>query len=110
NRSLWLDFPKITNQTWHDGNVVLLGDAVHTAHFSIGSGTKLALEDTIALANALGRENDVERAIQLYTKERKPAVERTQKAAEISREWFENTERYLHLDPLQFTFSLLTRS
>src|SRR5262249_30840705 len=110
NRSLWRSFPTITCGKWHHDRVVLVGDAAHTAHFSIGSGTKLALEDVIALADSLQRENEVEVALQRYASERRPVVESTQRAAKVSLEWFENTERYMHLDPLQFTFSLLTRS
>jgi anthraniloyl-CoA monooxygenase len=111
NRSLWLDFPKITNQTWHDGNVVLLGDAVHTAHFSIGSGTKLAMEDSIALAAALARRRwDLNAAFVDYELERAPYVERTQEAASESAAYFGRIASYSHLEPIQFAFNLLTRS
>jgi 2-polyprenyl-6-methoxyphenol hydroxylase-like FAD-dependent oxidoreductase len=111
NRSLWLDFPKITNTTWHVGNVVILGDAAHTAHFSIGSGTKLAMEDAIALAHHVRGARDVPQALAAYEAERRPPVEALQRAAQTSLEWFESTERYHgRLAPLQFTYSLLTRS
>jgi anthraniloyl-CoA monooxygenase len=111
NRSLWHDFPKITNQTWHDGNVVLLGDAVHTAHFSIGSGTKLAMEDSIALAAALARRRwDLNAAFVDYELERAPYVERTQEAASESAAYFGRIASYSHLEPIQFAFNLLTRS
>ncbi len=111
NRSLWLDFPKITNQTWHDGNVVLLGDAVHTAHFSIGSGTKLAMEDSIALAAALARRRwDLSAAFVDYELDRPPYVERTQEAASESAAYFGRIASYSHLEPIQFAFNLLTRS
>ncbi|MBD0329999.1 MAG: FAD-dependent monooxygenase [Thermoleophilia bacterium] len=111
NRSLWMDFLKVENRTWHDGNVVVLGDAAHTAHFSIGSGTKLALEDAIALANALERRGwDVEAALVDYELERTPAVERTQTAASESAGYFRRVGSYAHLEPLQFAFNLLTRS
>jgi anthraniloyl-CoA monooxygenase len=110
NRSLWRSFPTIRCDRWHHERFVLAGDAVHTAHFSIGSGTKLALEDVISLTEAIAKNPSVEQAIEAYTAERKPIVERTQRAAAVSLAWFENTERYLGLDPLQFTFSLLTRS
>jgi anthraniloyl-CoA monooxygenase len=111
NRSLWLDFPKVTNRVWHDGRVVLVGDAAHTAHFSIGSGTKLAMEDAIALANGLVRRGwDVEAALVDYELERSPVVERTQAAASESAAYFARVASYTHLEPLQFAFNLLTRS
>jgi anthraniloyl-CoA monooxygenase len=110
NKSEWLRFPTVKNEKWHHGNVVLMGDAVHTAHFSIGSGTKLAMEDAIALVLALCEEPHLERALERYEEVRRPIVERTQKAAQDSLLWFENTKRYRELDPTQFAFSLLTRS
>ena len=110
NRSLWRNFVTIKNGRWSHGNVVLLGDAAHTAHFSVGSGTKLAIEDAIALAGALRRERDVPAALAAYEAERRPAVESLQRAAQVSLQWFEDTERYMSLDPLQFAFNLLTRS
>ena len=111
NRSVWLDFPKITNSTWHAGNVVILGDAAHTAHFSIGSGTKLAMEDSIALAAALARRRwDLEAAFVDYELEREPYVDRTQDAASESAAYFGRIASYSHLEPIQFAFNLLTRS
>ncbi len=111
NRSLWLDFPKITNTTWHSGNVVILGDAAHTAHFSIGSGTKLAIEDSISLAAALARRRwDLEAAFVDYELEREPYVERTQDAASESAAYFGRIASYSHLEPIQFAFNLITRS
>ncbi len=110
NRSLWMSFPTLKTARWRHGNIVLLGDAAHTAHFSIGSGTKLAMEDAIALANALGQYGDIERALAEYELERKPIVETLQAAAQESRVYFENIKRYLSLDPVPFTFQLLTRS
>jgi anthraniloyl-CoA monooxygenase len=111
NRSLWLDFPKITNATWHSGNVVILGDAAHTAHFSIGSGTKLAMEDSISLAAALARRRwDLEAAFVDYELEREPYVERTQDAASESAAYFGRIASYSHLEPIQFAFNLITRS
>jgi anthraniloyl-CoA monooxygenase len=111
NRSLWLDFPKVTNRVWHDGNVVLVGDAAHTAHFSIGSGTKLAMEDSIALAQGLVRRRwDVDAAVVDYELERGPVVERTQAAAGESAAYFQRVGSYTHLEPVQFAFNLLTRS
>ena len=111
NRSIWRTFPTIRNATWHHGNVVLMGDAAHTAHFSIGSGTKLAMEDAIALASAFARSSDVPAALASYQAERMPMVGRFQSAAQTSLEWFENSARHArHLDPLTFAFSLMTRS
>lgn len=110
NNSKWLTFPTITNRTWHHRNIVLLGDTAHTAHFTIGSGTKMAMEDAIALAGALERDSDLETALKEYELERRPIVEALQKAAADSQSYFENVRRYLHLEPLPFSFYLLTRS
>jgi anthraniloyl-CoA monooxygenase len=110
NRSLWRSFVTVKNAQWSHGNVVLVGDAAHTAHFSVGSGTKLAIEDSIALAGALRRLGDVPAALAAYEAERRPAVESLQRAAQVSLQWFEDTERYMDLKPLQFAFNLLTRS
>jgi anthraniloyl-CoA monooxygenase len=111
NRSVWRSFPTVRNIRWSHGNVVLVGDAAHTAHFSIGSGTKLAIEDSIALARALQGHADVASALAAYEAERRPEVESLQRAAQVSLEWFEDTERYHgRLEPIQFAFSLLTRS
>jgi len=111
NRSIWRHFPTINNARWSHDNVVLIGDAAHTAHFSIGSGTKLAMEDSIALAQELViNAGDMPAALKKYEVERRPISERTQRAAQVSLEWFENTERYMELPPKQFAFSLLTRS
>src|SRR5216117_96520 len=111
NRSLWRSFPTVRNAAWHHRNVVLVGDAAHTAHFSIGSGTKLAIEDAIALARALQRHREVEKSLAAYEEDRRPEVERLQRAAQVSLEWFEEMERYHgRLEPIQFALSLLTRS
>lgn len=111
NRSIWRQFPTVRNQHWSAGNVVLLGDAAHTAHFSIGSGTKLAMEDAIELASVLETNESVTGALAAYESRRRSDVESTQRAAQVSLEWFENTERIFNsLPPLQFAFSLLTRS
>lgn len=111
NRSVWLDFPLVRNTQWHDGNVVLIGDAAHTAHFSIGSGTKLAMEDAIALANSFVRHPaSVERALVDYELERQPVVERFQQAAGDSAAYFGRVGHYTGLEPIQFAFNLLTRS
>ena len=110
NNSQWIRFTTVRNRTWRHGNVVLLGDAAHTAHFSIGSGTKLAMEDALALAACLHEHPDVTTALAAYEKERKPVVESTQRAAQASLEWFENVGRYTDQQPHQFAFNLLTRS
>ncbi|MCC6552615.1 MAG: bifunctional salicylyl-CoA 5-hydroxylase/oxidoreductase [Polyangiaceae bacterium] len=110
NRSHWRNFPTIRNGRWHDGRMVLLGDAAHTAHFSIGSGTKLAMEDSIALVDALARHERVPDALEAYEQERRPAVASLQRAAQVSLEWFEDAGRYMRMKPLPFAFSLLTRS
>lgn len=110
NNSRWLNFHTVRNETWFDDNVVLLGDAAHTAHFSIGSGTKLAMEDALALAACLHEHPDLPAALKAYQTERKPVVESTQRAAQASLEWFENIGMYADQDPAQFVFNLLTRS
>jgi anthraniloyl-CoA monooxygenase len=110
NNSRWLSFRTVRNERWHDGNLVLLGDAAHTAHFSIGSGTKLAMEDALALAACLHEHPSVPAALDAYQAERKPVVESTQRAAQASLEWFENIGRYAGQDRAQFAFNLLTRS
>ncbi|WP_306060311.1 oxidoreductase [Natronococcus wangiae] len=109
----WRNFPIVKNRTWHhdDENVVLLGDAAHTAHFSIGSGTKMAMEDAIALYEGFEEHPEDEKAaIRWYEKERRPAVEALQKASRHSRRYFETVERYTNLEPQQFVFNMLTRS
>ncbi|HEV7129790.1 MAG TPA: FAD-dependent monooxygenase, partial [Ktedonobacterales bacterium] len=110
NNSKWISFGTVKNRTWRHGNIVLLGDAAHTAHFSIGSGTKLAMEDAIALAGALEQHGAIARALSEYELERRPVVEALQEAARESREYFERVGAYGHLAPEQFTFHLLTRS
>ncbi len=110
NNSKWLSFSTVRNETWRHRNVVLLGDAAHTAHFSIGSGTKLAMEDALALAACLSEQSDVDCALDAYEAERKPVVVSTQRAAQASLEWFENLGQYLHQEPEQFAFNIMTRS
>ncbi|GGQ71794.1 bifunctional salicylyl-CoA 5-hydroxylase/oxidoreductase [Couchioplanes azureus] len=110
NNSKWLSFTTVRNRRWHDRNVVLLGDAAHTAHFSIGSGTKLAMEDALALAACLHERPSLPDALEAYETERKPVVESTQRAAQASLEWFENIGMYAGQEPAQFCFNLLTRS
>jgi anthraniloyl-CoA monooxygenase len=111
NNSKWINFVTVRNRRWRADNVVLLGDAAHTAHFSIGSGTKLAMEDAVALAWAFRcHGEDVPRATAAYEDERRPIVESTQRAAQASLEWFEGIGRYVGQERLQFAFNLLTRS
>ena len=108
--SAWIQFPRVLCEKWSHKNIVLLGDASATAHFSIGSGTKLALESAISLANNLVTEKNYSLAFKLYEDTRKLEVLRLQSAARNSVEWFEDIERYLDLDPIQLKYSLLTRS
>jgi anthraniloyl-CoA monooxygenase len=108
--SAWLNFPRVLCERWHHENIVLMGDAAATAHFSIGSGTKLALESAIALADYLHSEPTMQDAFRKYEDARRIEVLRLQSAARNSAEWFEEIERYFHLDPVQFNYSLLTRS
>ncbi|MCY4574268.1 MAG: FAD-dependent monooxygenase [Gemmatimonadetes bacterium] len=124
NRSVWRQFPTVVNRRWSAGNVVLIGDAAHTAHFSVGSGTRLAMLDAIALARAMETATsggtpgagarptatDLATALAAYEDVRRRPVESLQRAAHASLQWFEDTERYFRLEPTQFAFSLLTRS
>ncbi|MFD3543025.1 bifunctional salicylyl-CoA 5-hydroxylase/oxidoreductase [Streptomyces sp. NPDC058662] len=110
NRSAWTRFRTVVNARWSHGNVVLLGDAAHTAHFSIGSGTKLAVEDALALAEALAAEPGVPAALAAYEAARRPAVASTQRAAAASMRWFEELPGYVAQPARQFAFNLLTRS
>ena len=106
----WFSFPLVRNRQWRHRDVVLLGDALHTAHFSIGSGTKLALDDAIALASALERVATIDEALSLFEAERRPVVESLQNAAIQSLRRFERMDEDLHLDPLAFAYRLMTRS
>jgi len=119
NRSIWRQFPTIRTEPWSAGRTVLLGDAAHTAHFSVGSGTRMAMEDAVSLRDALldaleGEPPDPHAAIacalRTYETRRRPQVESLQRAAQASLEWFEDTERYFDAPPVAFTFALLTRS
>jgi anthraniloyl-CoA monooxygenase len=110
NRSLWRNFPIVRCARWHHGNVVLLGDAAHTTHFSIGSGTKLAMEDAVALRDALVDYPRLADGLEQYEAARRPTVDSFQRAAQVSLTWFEDTERYMRHPPIRFGFSLLTRS
>lgn len=106
----WLNFTLVKNRRWHHGNVVLLGDALHTAHFSIGSGTKLALEDAIALAGAFEEHPAVADALPRFQQTRKPIVDALQEAAVESLRWFENWSDDSGLEPIEFAYRLMTRS
>ncbi|EYT83267.1 salicylyl-CoA 5-hydroxylase [Streptomyces sp. Tu 6176] len=108
--SAWTTFRTVVNERWSHGNLVLLGDAAHTAHFSIGSGTKLAVEDALALTACLTEQPTSQQALTAYEQERVPVVASTQRAARASLEWFENLALYLDRPPRQFAFNLLTRS
>ncbi|MEU4209238.1 bifunctional salicylyl-CoA 5-hydroxylase/oxidoreductase [Streptomyces sp. NPDC026206] len=110
NRSTWTAFRTVVNERWSHGHTVLIGDAAHTAHFSIGSGTKLAVEDALALAGHLQDAATVPDALAAYEAERRPAVESTQRAARASLEWFENLALHAGGPPRRFAFDLLTRS
>jgi anthraniloyl-CoA monooxygenase len=110
NRSQWISFCTVVNRTWRHGTTVLLGDAAHTADFTIGAGSKLAMEDAIALADAFERHRAVAPALRDYELERRPVVAAMQQAAAASSQYFENLDRYAHFEPLQFAYYLLTRS
>ena len=109
--SAWINFPRVLCHQWYDGNLILLGDAAHTAHYSIGSGTKLALEDAIKLADVLTDSDlPLQEGLRQYQDERHVEVLKLQSAAKNSMGWFEEVDRYIKFDPLQFTYALLTRS
>src|SRR5712671_2157060 len=110
NRSAWRNFPNIRNTTWVMDKVVLVGDAKATAHFSIGSGTKLAMEDAIALFDALRSEKSIEQALNKYDTARREEVEKTQHAANVSLAWFEHMKRYWGMAPERFAFGVMSRS
>lgn len=110
NNSKWINFLLVKNARWSQQNVVLLGDALHTAHFSIGSGTKLALEDSIALKQCFDFTSDVRTALQRFEDTRKPVIEEYQAAAYDSMVWFENAGDYMHLPPIELAYALMTRS
>ena len=110
NNSKWINFLLVKNAHWYFENVVLLGDALHTAHFSIGSGTKLAMEDAIALANCFKQTASVSEALQNFERSRKSVIEDYQAAAYESMLWFENARDYMNLSPVEVAYSLMTRS
>ncbi len=110
NNSKWLNFLLVKNAHWSFENVVLLGDALHTAHFSIGSGTKLAMEDAIALKESFDRTPEVPAALRLFEETRRPIIEDYQAAAYDSMVWFEQARDYMHLTPIELAYALMTRS
>jgi 2-polyprenyl-6-methoxyphenol hydroxylase-like FAD-dependent oxidoreductase len=110
NKSVWRNFPWIWNERWSHHNMVLIGDALHTAHFSVGSGTRLAIEDAIALTKALEAEADVRGALDSYERERKPIVKKLVTAARTSADWYEHFPDHMKLSLMDFTYSYITRS
>lgn len=110
NNSKWINFLLVKNRHWYHDNIVLLGDALHTAHFSIGSGTKLALEDSIALYRSIEETSTIPQALERFEEVRKPVIEEYQAAAYESLLWFENMKDYVHLEPIQLAYKLMTRS
>jgi 2-polyprenyl-6-methoxyphenol hydroxylase-like FAD-dependent oxidoreductase len=110
NKSVWRSFPWIWNERWSHGNIVLIGDALHSAHFSIGSGTRLAIEDAIALTKALEAETDIPAALARYESERKPIVKKLVTAAKTSADWYEKFPEHMKLHPMDFAYSYITRS
>ena len=110
NNSKWINFVLVKNMTWHFENAILIGDALHTAHFSIGSGTKLAMEDAIALKDSIDETSDVATALQRFESARKPIIEDYQAAAYESMLWFENARDYMQLSPIELAYVLMTRS
>ena len=110
NKSVWRNFPWIWNERWSSGNRVLIGDALHSAHFSIGSGTRLAIEDAIALTKALGGGADIPAALDRYQAERQPIVKKLVTAARTSADWYEKFPEHMQLDLMDFAYSYITRS
>ncbi len=110
NNSKWINFILVKNAHWTFENVVLIGDALHTAHFSIGSGTKLAMEDAIALAGSIQRNKDVASSLMEFESKRKPQIDEYQAAALESMLWFENVRQYLRLRPIELAYSVMMRS
>jgi 2-polyprenyl-6-methoxyphenol hydroxylase-like FAD-dependent oxidoreductase len=111
NRSTWRRFPQVRNRLLAAGNAVLIGDALHTAHFSIGSGTRLALEDAVALAKAIaGRPSDIREALAGFEAARRPVLDKLLAAADASGRWYEQFDRHMALAPVDFTMSYLCRS
>jgi 2-polyprenyl-6-methoxyphenol hydroxylase-like FAD-dependent oxidoreductase len=110
NKSVWRNFPWIWNERWSSGNMVLIGDALHSAHFSIGSGTRLAIEDAIALVKALEAEPNIPAALDRYQTDRQPIVKKLVTAARTSADWYEQFSAHMRLDLMDFAYSYITRS
>lgn len=110
NRSLWRKFPMIRNETWVKDNIVLLGDAKATAHYSVGAGTKLAMEDAIGLLEAMRETSEIPACLAAFEEKRRDEVGKTQHAADVSLQWFEFMARHWHLAPEQFAFGVMSRS
>src|SRR5262249_42049640 len=110
NNSKWINFVLVKNRRWTHENIVLIGDALHTAHFSIGSGTKLAMEDAIVLRDFFRGTSDVREALARFESTRKPTIEEYQAAAFESMLWFENAGNYMQLSPIELAYVLMTRS
>jgi 2-polyprenyl-6-methoxyphenol hydroxylase-like FAD-dependent oxidoreductase len=110
NKSNWINFLLVKNENWCFENVVMIGDALHTAHFSIGSGTKLALEDAITLFESFGQTQTVAAALRQFESSRKPVIEEYQAAAYESMRWFENAREYMNLSPIELAYALMMRS
>ena len=110
NKSVWRNFPWIWNEHWSFRNMVLIGDALHSAHFSIGSGTRLAIEDAIALTKALEAEGDIATGLKRYQQERQPIVKKLVTAARTSADWYEKFPEHMKLDLMDFAYSYITRS
>jgi 2-polyprenyl-6-methoxyphenol hydroxylase-like FAD-dependent oxidoreductase len=110
NKSMWRNFPWVWNERWSFGNTVLIGDALHSAHFSIGSGTRLAIEDAIALTRALEAEADLAVALARYETERKPIVQKLVTAARTSADWYEKFPEHMRLGLMDFAYGYITRS
>jgi 2-polyprenyl-6-methoxyphenol hydroxylase-like FAD-dependent oxidoreductase len=110
NKSVWRNFPWIWNERWSFKNIVLIGDALHSAHFSIGSGTRLAIEDAIALTKALEAESDIAAGLHRYQSERQPIVKKLVTAARTSADWYEKFPEHMKLDLMDFAYSYITRS
>ena len=110
NKSVWRNFPWIWNERWSSGNMVLIGDALHSAHFSIGSGTRLAIEDAIALVKGLEAERDISAGLARYQAERQPIVKKLVTAARTSADWYEKFPAHMKLGLMDFAYSYITRS
>jgi 2-polyprenyl-6-methoxyphenol hydroxylase-like FAD-dependent oxidoreductase len=110
NKSIWRNFPNVRNERWFVGNLVLIGDALRTAHFSIGSGTRLAMEDAIALVKALGEEPNISNALKNFEAARRPIVEKLVAAADASGAWYDRFPEHMKLSPRDFAWSYIQRS